>query len=195
MANTGKRKIVNKSKKVKRSQKKTKRVIRRGRNTWKGGGLLDFLKRSVSPRGTSSKPTDKPSETTLPTITKIVAESYVLKYTEKDQQPDNKPIIIYDKDSQITVNEEYFKSNTLPGFLPLVNIHIHLIDGTILLFEDFVRTYKLRQKLDHGETAKDYLEKIINKNPQLLEAAEVLPYDETSTQTSTPKSTLTSTPR
>jgi hypothetical protein len=79
--------------------------------------------------------------------------------------------------------------------LPLVNIHIHLIDGTILLFEDFVRTYKLRQKLDHGETAKDYLEKIINKNPQLLEAAEVLPYDETSTQTSTPKSTLTSTPR
>jgi tRNA G18 (ribose-2'-O)-methylase SpoU len=38
MAKTGKRKIVNKSKKVKRSDKKTKRVIRRGRKTRKIGG-------------------------------------------------------------------------------------------------------------------------------------------------------------
>ena len=38
MAKTGKRKIVNKSKKVKRSDKKTKRVIRRGRKTRKTGG-------------------------------------------------------------------------------------------------------------------------------------------------------------
>lgn len=43
MAKTGKRKVVNKSKKVKRSQKKTKRVIRRGRNTRKRGGMLEFI--------------------------------------------------------------------------------------------------------------------------------------------------------